>query len=237
MRDFAAFAVLAIAALMAFSVAAREDVVNGSKADPKEFPWVVKLSRRNDSDPVCSGALIRATWVLTARHCLNHIREGDHVRFPLQPPAVIKRAIPFDEAREGDIALIELEARVAVNVVAIGPAPGIGVAATIIGFGEDEEGTTGVLRQASVQVVSGEHCAGSGMTHAMLCVGHTRAVVCVGDSGGPLLAGGRLVAIANRIDPTRLCGPAPAGGFRVSAFARADVYAGWIDQTISRDRS
>lgn len=204
----------------------RPMIINGVKADPEDFPWMALLTRRDDSDVVCSGALIEPSWVLTADHCLDTIRQGDLVHFWTGPIA-IKDTIPH--GGENDIALIELETPAPPPVIAIGPAPAVDAPVIIIGFGEDEHGATGELNYAPADVVASDHCTGIEMTGSMLCVGDDASVVCFGDSGGPLLEGGRLVGVANRIDHTILCGPGLAGGLRVGAFAVASAYAGWID--------
>jgi secreted trypsin-like serine protease len=49
-------------------------IINGENAAPGQFPWAGLMI---SDGALCSCSLVRADWVVTAGHCVDHVGSGD----------------------------------------------------------------------------------------------------------------------------------------------------------------
>ncbi len=196
-----------VAALISFTPAVAEpDVVGGTRAEPGEFPWMVRLSMG------CGGTLLTNQLVLTAGHCVG----------PTGPTATITATVGVvdlaaQDAKQvrsthvvrspdyvsydkgNDWALVKLAEPVEQPTIAIVTTPEHNHGLfTVMGWGADREGghPQRWLLKAQVPDVDDATCgkayrdSGVAFTDdAMLCAGlfGTGGVdTCQGDSGGPM---------------------------------------------------
>ncbi|NUQ76889.1 MAG: serine protease [Polyangiaceae bacterium] len=193
-------------------------IVGGKPAEPGAWPWQALVFMGTEPEVYCGGSLIQSQWVLTAEHCVRGLEAadlsvmlGEH-RISVSEPGEQLRAVEQIIHHPGffwtdsnvpvnDIALLRLSAPVenspTVRTISLGidhdlAAPG--QIATVTGWGETlVDGTSNILRQVNVPIVSDETCAksyGGDFREGMLCAGLAKGGKdsCAGDSGGPLVA-------------------------------------------------
>lgn len=203
-----------LAVLVVLALPAGAHAIVGGQPATQPYPHMAQL--RVDGDFLCGASLVRASWVLTAAHCVVD-DEGAPLaagrftvvlgRQRLSAPGGIEHAVAEvrphpDYAGNGyDLALLRLEQRSGLAPIAIaGPeqrstwAPG--VAATVTGWGATNSGgeASDELREVQVTIRTDDECASSSASllgyepATQLCAGEPAGGrdSCQGDSGGPL---------------------------------------------------
>ncbi|XP_076042404.1 brachyurin-like isoform X2 [Oratosquilla oratoria] len=187
-------------------------IVGGTEAVPHSYPWQVALFI--DRSFFCGGALISDEWILTAAHCTDggssiEITLGAHNLQAFEPSQVTMTSYNFFEHENwisfllmNDIALVKLPQKVTFNEY-IQPVclphrsdmsdTMAGSTVTASGWGkmsDDAMGTTNILRNVDLPVITNDECAmtfGGVITKNVICTsGAGGRSTCQGDSGGPL---------------------------------------------------
>ncbi|APR87970.1 hypothetical protein A7982_13319 [Minicystis rosea] len=176
---------------------AQESSTHAVDVDDRSFADVVALVGERGFK--CSGIVVRADFVLSARHCLpvDEVRVGAKVSQPLQVRKVLGSFVPDDA--QLDVALLRVE-----PLAGIAPRPrraqGQNAVPTgrlrVIGFGSNEESGrkgAGTKRFGDVMTL-GWGCDAERQRRGQCAPGRDLVVVspgtvdtCNGDSGGPIL--------------------------------------------------
>jgi hypothetical protein len=172
----------------------------------------------------CGAALIRPTWIITARHCVTleddsqipaaalSFRIGTLQENSGGSLATGKRVIRQTDA---DTALVELTSSVTDRPINIATSAPVGSALRIIGWGcTTDPGCQGadILQQLDTSILADETCGGGA---ANLCVNNPDGWrgACYGDSGGPAVirSGSGWVLAGNTSGGiTEICGQGPS---------------------------
>jgi putative cell wall-binding protein len=227
-------------------------IVGGHAALPTAWPWNAALLKAfgNQYGAYCSGALIAASWVLTAGHCIADVGKPDAVVIGRNDATkdtgdwntadliVLHPTFSNDVVPHDDVALVHLTHP--------SPQPAIGlidgqtslatpgVTATVVGWGltdnADQNSEATNLQQLELPIQPDDACQqvlGSAyVASQMLCGGVPGSSPCSGDSGGPLMVsdgkGGWLEAGVVSWGASN-CGDLP------SVYARLATYSTWIE--------
>lgn len=211
------------------SGSATPSIIGGSVASS---PWVVQL-RYNQAGMVgvrtCTGQQLDSRWILTAKHCVAgsynmHVYHSNSVT----NPGGATTAARLYSAPAGDIALIRLDAPVQLRSYAslnMNYRPGFGQAGTIMGYGNGAwSSPTNHLRSAAVRV-NGTNVDLYGGAAAQ--VNGVTGAANHGDSGGPLIVGGRVVGVCSKGDTNDPGANINAG----SQYALLNQASAWIQRT------
>jgi secreted trypsin-like serine protease len=184
-----------IAAPVARASAAHPNIIGGSTAS--DAPWGAQVYW-NSRGFECSGSIIAAQWVLTARHCLAtsggmYVRVGS-LNLGQGTGVTVDRT---EAAPNGDILLLHLASSVDATHVTLGGAdPAIGDTNQIYGWGRTQGSNppSPVLKTANVQVTgTGTDAFGGPAISSQGVDGSAWH----GDSGGPEMAGGAQVGVCS----------------------------------------
>ncbi|XP_025829982.1 brachyurin-like isoform X2 [Agrilus planipennis] len=196
-------------------------IINGQKADIKDYPYQVILYYNNYDK--CGGSIIAEQFILTAAHCLqsdeaskymvkagvSNIDEDGQERKAVE--LFIHEDFSFDEP-EFDIAIVQVDEPFEFsNAVRIIKLPNddqsakAGDIVTVTGFGlthspEAPGNETGDLYFIDVPIASPKECSKHIKSDKMICiVSNTppRKGTCYGDSGGPMMKDDYLVGIVS----------------------------------------
>ncbi|KQS06114.1 S1 family peptidase [Curtobacterium sp. MCLR17_007] len=219
------------AAAPASALTASPQVVGGERATNT---WAVQLEASGGSIPSgyvsnCTGEQITASWVLTARHCIDGIGAMNvyHSNSTSNRGAasVVDRV---SAAPTGDIALVHLRTASALSsyapldLAATAKSSGTG---TIQGYGLRANATqSDGLYQASVSLTGASTDAYSGRAQHVTGVSGASNH---GDSGGPLIVNGKVVGVCSTGDSADPGANTRAG----SNYALLTQSASWIRST------
>lgn len=158
-------------------------VVNGRPAT-ENYSFMVYISG-------CTGSLIKANWVVTAKHCPNpsSVRVGSINR---SSGGVVVRVSRVVNHPSIDVKLFQLASSVSYAPASIPTTSGaVGTATRIIGWGQTcaRRGCGSapqVAHELDTSIVADSRCLGINSTHE-ICTNNTNgnAGACYGDSGGP----------------------------------------------------
>lgn len=178
-------------------------VVGGDIDVSSDVGWIAALIQTGRYR--CSGSLVAPAFVLTAAHCTQStrarqwtVRLGSKDRTDGGLVRRVRRILEFPGygSNHGDMALLRLQERTAIEPVALVPrgTSWVGDWGYIAGWGQtaaNDQRPPRWLRSASVPIQPDYVCR---KTYGprffnrrfMLCAGSRRPASCLGDSGGPL---------------------------------------------------
>lgn len=242
-----AFAVAAGAALATVGSAAAAPttdggvtpyIVGGGNAT-QVYSFMVSLQSSSGSH-FCGGSLIKANWVVTAKHCLQgqsasgvRVRVGSTNRSSGGSTASGAQIVLHPSY---DIALLRLSTNVTQTPIAVASASGAtGTATRIIGWGQTcaPRGCGGApvtLQELNTSIVADGSCSGINGAYE-ICTNNPggRAGACYGDSGGPQIkqVGGawQLIGATSRAgNSSSTCATGP------SIYMDVPAFRSWITQ-------
>ncbi|MDQ0376681.1 serine protease [Amycolatopsis thermophila] len=213
----AAASVPVVAAAMP-STSARPDIVGGTEASVRDYPYAVFLTDKSGNQ-FCGGVIVSPTAVATAAHCAKAVARTDlrvvagrQDKRTNDGKVVSVRDVwipsSFSDPGKGDdVAVLKLSQSLPYRTVNLPGDDSLyaeGTKATVLGWGRTADGgaRSDVLRSAVVPVVSDDGCRSSYSNYdsrSMVCAGYPQGEIdaCQGDSGGPLVVGDTLIGIVS----------------------------------------
>lgn len=225
----------ASAVLTGLVSATAAQALTGTPAADGGHPYAVRLDLGDEANSRgCTGALIDASWVLTAATCFAPV---PGTAPPAGKPA-LKTIATLSDGKAVEVVDIAprtdrdvVLARLATPVTGIAgvkratAAPAAGSDLTAVGFGRTKtEWVPGKLR-------TGAFTTDTADATTLAITGKGADAICKGDTGGPLLnAAGELVGVNSRSWQGGCLGTAAAETRTGAVSVRTDDLAGWIDQ-------
>lgn len=191
-------------------------IIGGEQAPAGEWPYMVALTKRGESDADCGGSLLNGRYVLTAAHCvdkkdpstmdvivgaydMDNISAAERIRVK---QIYVHQNYAYASGGN-DIALLELESTPALNQFTSIATPvdfdelRENYLLTVIGFGArkevngDKSDYPTKLHQVDVPFMSIDECRTKGGSYTkqgdgVFCAGVAGKDSCAGDSGGPI---------------------------------------------------
>ncbi|TDD84284.1 serine protease [Actinomadura darangshiensis] len=219
-------ALFAASLLLALFAAPANAIVGGAPAQTAKYPWLAAVGSPvffvRPSGQFCGGVLIKADEILTAGHCVSMFRAvpgiltatfgRDELTGGAGETVAVKSVRIHPEYRETsfkdetvghhDLAVLTLARPVHRPTAALG-SPGSARTGQIAGWGFTSENDlfNTRLRAADVPLPGDAACkrayGDSFDPSDMLCAGSDKADSCQFDSGGPLIARGRVAALVS----------------------------------------
>lgn len=173
-------------------------IIDGSVADFSKVSFAAQHYINGSFN--CSASAISSTWVILAKHCVAN-KSASSMTFKLGNANLgqgttykVKRVVQYSGA---DIALAELTTAYSGAVATLGGTnPAAGTAGDIYGWGRESVNSPAApkLKTAKVQVtgLDTSHWPGPSIAHKGV-----DGQALYGDSGGPLIIGGKLVGVCS----------------------------------------
>lgn len=195
------------------------DIVNGTDADIKDFPYQILLRYNNTFD--CGGTILSKDTILTAGHCVEERQPADiTILVGSSDPnggevhnvsKIISHPKHEVDHLDYDAAILKLTTPLTFGptVQPIGALansePAEGDVATVSGYGRlyDDGPDAKTLQSVQIPIISIENCReeyGAGaITDRMICAGYPDGGKdsCSGDSGGPLVVSNTIIGIVS----------------------------------------
>ncbi|GIJ76323.1 snapalysin [Micromonospora phaseoli] len=157
--------------------------VVGGRPATENYPWLVYTSG-------CTGTLIKANWVVTAKHCPtpSSVRVGSTNRSSGGTVVGVSRAVNHPSI---DVKLFQLSGSVGYAPARIPTTSGaVGTATRIIGWGltcpvRGCGSAPTTAYELDTSIVSDSRCSGINATYEICTNNPNSSGACYGDSGGP----------------------------------------------------
>ncbi|KAK9747378.1 Trypsin [Popillia japonica] len=221
-------------------------IVGGSDATPGQFPWQVSIRRASTDGHNCGAAHCNSKWILTAAHCVVNtspstwyivagtltLSSGGNQH---QIARIISHADYNSAQIKNDVAVLELEEELefsaTVQPIELESEVVGEVDCLVSGWGRLEAwgALPDNLQFIPLKTISLEACQSSWSSLVQadeICTLTQQGEgVCNGDSGSPLIAGGKQIGIVSWGNPC-------ANG-RPDVFTRVSSFLDWIEAAIS----
>jgi secreted trypsin-like serine protease len=213
-------------------------IVGGHNAT-QVYSWMVSL--QSNGSHFCGGTLVKANWVVTAKHCVQGssassitVRVGTTNRTSGGSTARGSRIITHPSA---DLALLQLATSVSQTPAPVSTTSGpVGTATRIIGWGQTCPIRSGCgapvnLQELDTSIVADSRCSGINAA-SEICTNNTdgNKGACYGDSGGPQVksVNGRweLIGATSRSGGGATCATAP------SIYVDVAYYRSWVSTNV-----
>lgn len=175
-------------------------IIGGSYAT--NAPWAARLF--SNGRQTCSATIIAPTWILTARHCVT----GGGLSFRIGSLNQSSGGTMANGVQtvnhSADLSLVRLDRSVSATYAPLASsAPGAGTTVQVYGWGATSRCGSEIncqserLKVANVTVSGGCTDAYGG---AAICARRGDGITAGGDSGGPMMSGGRQIGVASTSD-------------------------------------